>query len=138
MRADGSGSCGLGEITLGEVRALKGSERRRHVTDAGVRGRPLVVLGGGPGQRRLPSGVHERPLVGVGGLAQRPLHWSRRFSSLLPPDPHSGTGSVLDLTKDPSERIFLKIKTSVSGVTQGKMSENTECLADVCALTHIC
>ena len=95
-------------------------------------------MGGGPGQRRLPSGVHERPLVGVGGLAQRPLHWSRRFSSLLPPDPHCRIGSVLDLTKDPSERIFLKIKTPVSGVTQGKMNESTECLADVCALTHIC
>lgn len=48
-------------------------------------------------------GVHERPLVGVGGLVQRPLHGSRRFSSLLPPNPHCGTGSVLDLTKDPSE-----------------------------------
>lgn len=46
MRADGSGSRGLGEITLGEVRALKGSERRRQVTDAGVRGRPLVAMGG--------------------------------------------------------------------------------------------
>ena len=45
---------------------------------------------------------------------------------------------MLDLTKDPSERIFLYVKTPVSGVTPGKMSEGMECLADVCALTHIC
>ena len=46
MRADGSGSCGLGETTLGERRALKGSERGRLVTDAGVHGSPLVAAGG--------------------------------------------------------------------------------------------
>lgn len=45
---------------------------------------------------------------------------------------------MLDLTKDTDERIFLYVKTPVSGVTQGKMSEGAGCLAEVCALTHIC